>query len=176
MKLVRIGRIVRAVGLRGLVGVGGSSGGLAELKRVALESEKGDPVWRNVLVARPQGRVWVLELEGVSRREEAEALVGKTVFALREDLSETAEGEYYWGDLENLLVVTVSGEEVGRVVGLYETGAVDVLVVKGRDREVLIPLAPYVTVDREAGRLLVDPPEGLLELERDEKGGPDRGG
>jgi 16S rRNA processing protein RimM len=60
-------------------------------------------------------------------------------------------------------VVTVAGEPVGNVTGLYETGGVDVLVVEGGRGEVLIPLAPYVEVDRKARRIVVDPPEGLLE-------------
>ena len=39
----------------------------------------------------------------------------------------------------------------------------DVLVVTGSGGEKLVPLAPYVTVEKEAGRIVVDPPEGLLE-------------
>ena len=61
-------------------------------------------------------------------------------------------------------MVTVTGEEVGKVTGLLETGGVDVLVVTGPRGERLVPLAPYVEVDREAGRVVVDPPEGLLDL------------
>jgi 16S rRNA processing protein RimM len=54
-----------------------------------------------------------------------------------------------------------------------ETGAVDVLVVTGAaGREVLIPLAPYVTVEREAGRVVVDPPDGLLDEAAEEEEGP----
>jgi 16S rRNA processing protein RimM len=50
------------------------------------------------------------------------------------------------------------------VTGLYETGAVDVLVVTtdGGD-EKLVPLAPYVEVDVAGRRIVVDPPEGLLD-------------
>jgi 16S rRNA processing protein RimM len=60
-------------------------------------------------------------------------------------------------------VVTVTGETVGKVTGLYDTGGVDVLVVNGDRGEKLIPLAPYVEVDREGRRIVVDPPEGLLD-------------
>jgi len=42
-------------------------------------------------------------------------------------------------------------------------------VVRGDRGERLVPLAPYVTVDWENRRVVVDPPAGLLE---DEKGGP----
>ena len=49
------------------------------------------------------------------------------------------------------------------MTGLYETGGVDVLVVTGERGEQLVPLAPYVEVDLEGRRIVVDPPEGLLE-------------
>jgi 16S rRNA processing protein RimM len=116
-----------------------------------------------VLEARPQGKVWAVLLEGISDRTAAEGLVGATVLAERDELGEAGEGSAYWADLEGLPVVTVGGEAVGTVTGLYETGGVDVLVVTGERGEALIPLAPYVEVDLKAGRIVVDPPAGLLD-------------
>jgi ribosomal 30S subunit maturation factor RimM len=51
---------------------------------------------------------------------------------------------------------------------LFVTGGVDVLVVRGPGGERLLPLAPYVTVDREQGRVVVDAPPGLLEMDEEE--------
>ena len=68
-------------------------------------------------------------------------------------------GEYYWSDLEGLEVVTVEGVALGRVSHLVATGANDVLIVKGAERERLIPflVGQYVTkVDLDADRLTVD--------------------
>ena len=162
--LVRIGKVVRAIGLSGHVGVAGTEGALATLERVALRREGGEPEGRRVVEARPQGRLWAVLLEGVAGRSAAEGLVGMEVLAAREDLGEAGEGLHYWGDLEGLAVVTVAVRAVGQVAGLLVTGGVDVLVVAGEGgREVLVPLAPYVTVDRAARRVVVDPPEGLLE-------------
>lgn len=175
--MVRLGKVVRAVGLRGHVGVAGAEEALGRLERVALRAAGADvEPWR-VLEARRQGRLWVVLFEGVEGREAAEALVGREVLVAREDLGEAGEGRHYWADLEGLAVVTVQGRAIGTVTGLYETGAVDVLVVTGQGGERLVPLAPYVTVDRERGRVVVDPPEGLLDLEEvgREKGGPSRG-
>lgn len=163
MGLVRLGRIVRAVGLKGHVGVGGSEGALARLGRVLVRRGGVEPEERQVLEARRQGRLWVVRLEGSSDRAEAESLVGAEILADREDLGEAGEGRHYWADLEGLPVLTVAGEVVGKVTGLYETGGVDVLVVTGDRGEKLVPLAPYVEVDVEAGRIVVDPPEGLLD-------------
>jgi 16S rRNA processing protein RimM len=162
MSLVRLGKVVRAVGLKGHLGVAGSDGALAALARVALRRGEGEPEFRRIVEARPQGRIWALRLEGVADRSAAEALVGAEVLAPREELGEAEEGSHYWADLEGLPVVTTAGDPVGTVTGLYETGGVDVLVVTGERGEQLVPLAPYVEVDLAKRRIVVDPPEGLL--------------
>jgi 16S rRNA processing protein RimM len=162
LALVRIGKVVRAVGLKGHVGVAGSEGGLAALERITLRRGEAEET-RRIEEARPQGRVWAVKVEGVSDRTAAEGLVGAEVLAAREELGEAGEGRHLWADLEGLEVVTAAGAAVGRVTGLYETGGVDVLVVKGERGEKLVPLAPYVAVDREARRIVVDPPDGLLD-------------
>ena len=163
MALVRLGKVVRAVGLKGFVGIAGTEGALAELDTIVLRHGDGEPETRRIEEARPQGRVWAVKIEGVADRTAAEALVGAEVLAPREDLGDPGEGRHFWADLEGLPVVTVTGEAVGTVTGLYETGGVDVLVVEGERGEKLVPLAPYVEVDREGRRIVVDPPEGLLD-------------
>jgi 16S rRNA processing protein RimM len=164
VSLVRIGKVVRAVGLKGYLGVGGTDGSLAELGSVALRRGDGEPEVRRILEARPQGRVWALKIEGVSDRTAAEALVGAEVLAERDELGDAGDDRHWWTDLEGLPVVTTEGREVGKVTGLYETGGVDVLVVTTETGgEKLVPLAPYVEVDRAGKRIVVDPPEGLLD-------------
>jgi len=110
-----------------------------------------------------QGRIWALKVEGVPDRTAAEALVGSEVLAEREELGEAGDDKHFWTDLEGLQVVTTAGVAVGTVTGLYETGGVDVLVVTGEGGEKLVPLAPYVEVDVAGKRIVVDPPEGLLD-------------
>jgi 16S rRNA processing protein RimM len=162
LALVRIGKVVRAVGLKGHLGVAGTDGALGALEDITLRRGESEDK-RRIEEARPQGRVWAVKLEGVSDRSAAEALVGAEVLAAREELGDAGEGRHLWADLEGLEVVTAAGETVGRVTGLYETGGVDVLVVNGERGEKLVPLAPYVAVDREARRIVVDPPDGLLD-------------
>jgi 16S rRNA processing protein RimM len=163
--LVRLGKIVRAIGLKGHLGVAGTGGTLAGLGRIALGREgEPEPPLRDVIEARPQGRVWAVRVEGISGRTEAEGWVGAEVLALREDLPDPGEARHYWADLEGLPVVTVAGAAVGTVTGLYVTGGVDVLVVTtGEGGEKLVPLAPYVEVDVAGRRVVVDPPDGLLD-------------
>ena len=76
---------------------------------------------------------------------EAEALTGLYVGAPRDALPETASGEYYWGDLLGLDVTNVQGDSLGRVVGLIETAANDVLrVADSEGKERLLPFVEAV--------------------------------
>jgi len=54
-------------------------------------------------------------------------------------LPQPEEGEYYWFDLIGLRVVTVAGEEVGKLVNILETGSNDVYVVEAEAGSFLFP-------------------------------------
>ena len=113
---------------------------------------------RRCAEGRVHGRGLVARLEGITDREVARTLVGAEIAVLREQLPALTEGDYYWADLIGLRVLTEDGLELGVIDYLFETGANDVLVVKG-DRERLIP---YVQgdvikgIDLEQGEMRVD--------------------
>ncbi|HRH80270.1 MAG TPA: ribosome maturation factor RimM [Thiobacillaceae bacterium] len=115
--------------------------------------------WREygVLEARVHGATLIASLDGVADREQAQALAGMELAVPREEMPAAEDGEYYWDDLIGMRVVNLAGEDLGRVEGLLETGAHDVMRVLG-ERERLIPFtAPIVrAVDVEAGRIEVD--------------------
>jgi len=107
---------------------------------------------------RKQGKGLVALLPGFEDREQAARLVGQQIFVGRNQLPATAADEYYWADLEGLEVHTTQGHVLGRVEKLMETGANDVLVIRGQ-REHLVPFVQgqYVTrVDLEGGLIEVD--------------------
>mgnify|MGYP002368946320 FL=1 len=84
---------------------------------------------------------------------------GFLVGAPRSVLPEPAEDEYYWADLIGLEVVNTAGERLGRVDGLIETGANDVLRVVGENgNERLVPFvsAVVLAVEKEAGQIRVE--------------------
>ena len=168
MGWVRLGKVTRAVSLDGRVGVAGTEGALSRMSRVELRRSGSANLDCRVVAAGPQGRIWWLRLEGVADRNAAEALVGYEVWGRREAMGEAGQGYHFWVDLEGMPVVTTTGEELGRVEELFVTGGVDVLVVRGPGGERLLPLAPYVTVDCEQGRVVVDAPPGLLEVDEEE--------
>jgi 16S rRNA processing protein RimM len=119
---------------------------------------RGD-AWRSyrLLEGKVHGRTLLVSLEGVEDREAAESMRGMEIAIERDALPEPEEGEYYWGQLIGLDVVNLAGENLGKVTGILETGAHDVLEVQG-DRSRLIPfVGAYVsTVDLDAGRIVAD--------------------
>ncbi len=111
-----------------------------------------------IIDGRKQGKGLAALLPGYDDREQAATLVGLQIFVGRDQLPATAKDEYYWSDLEGLDVHTTKGEVLGRVERLMETGANDVLVIRG-EREHLVPFiqGQYVTrVDLEGGLIEVD--------------------
>lgn len=99
----------------------------------------------------------VVNLAGVTDRDQAEAMRGMQIAVPRSEFPEAGDGEYYWRDLIGLEVVNLQGESFGKVSELTETGAHDLLVVDG-DRRRLIPFVESIVpeVDLKAGRIVVD--------------------
>ena len=105
-----------------------------------------------------QGKAIVAQLDGVNDRDQAASLMGWDIFITPDQLPEVARNEYYWSDLIGLAVENTLGIQLGIVNGLLETGANDVVIVKG-DRERAIPFLQGKTItniDLDAGKMIVD--------------------
>ena len=117
-----------------------------------------------VLQGSRQGKGLVVQLKGVDDRTAAEGLAQADILMPKEALPELTDDEYYWHELEGLTVFTQSGERLGQVSYLFETGANDVMVVRGDNdaidkRERLLPFLPddvIVEISLEDGRMVVD--------------------
>ncbi|NOT84394.1 MAG: ribosome maturation factor RimM [Methylococcaceae bacterium] len=112
----------------------------------------------NVLGGQAQGKTIVATLAGTIDPNKAAELNGWEILIERSQLPPVAADEYYWADLEGLSVVTTLGVPLGIVDYLLDTGANDVLVVKG-DRERLIPFLKEQTihsVDLDKKLIVVD--------------------
>lgn len=125
--------------------------------------------WRPALIeqGKAQGRGLVVKFEGCNDRNQAELLAGQQLAIGANQLPPLEEGEVYWRQLEGLLVysLTEAGEVLlGRVDGLIETGANDVIVVKPVNesidqRERLVPFVRddvIVAIDLDGGTLRVN--------------------
>lgn len=106
--------------------------------------------------------VVVAEMEGVRRREEAEALRGTKLMVPRAALPEPEdENEFYYADLVGLTAETAGGERLGMVRAVHDFGAGDVLeVTLAEGGTALYPFTRQVVpeVDLAGGRLVIEPP------------------
>jgi 16S rRNA processing protein RimM len=120
-----------------------------------------------VEAARRFRRGLLVRLQGVAGRDAAAALARRYLLLARAELSQEDDDEVFYHELLGMSVVTVAGVAVGRVREVFETEPHHLLEVLGGDgKPRLIPFARRVVreIDRGARRLVIDPPEGLLEL------------
>jgi len=112
-----------------------------------------------------KGRV-VLKFAGYDSITSAEELRDARVIVTRDQLVKLPEDTYYDFDLVGCEVIAVAGQSLGRVEEVQNYGAAPLLVVRDGNRELLIPLvlSICVEIDTEQKRIVVDPPEGLLDL------------
>jgi len=169
-KLLPVGEIGRPHGIKGEMKVYPYSGNPESLQSYArlLVAMPEDGVTQSYVLrsCRSQGQFAVIKLDGVDSRNEAEQLTGCEVLVDRQEMPELVDDEFYWHDLQGMVVVTAQGRQLGTVSRLMATGAHDILVVVDRGREYLIPALDefVVAIDAESGTITVDPPEGLLEM------------
>lgn len=160
-RLVVVGRIAGLYGVRGWVRVLSHTKPRDNILHYGRWHLRRGGGWQPVAVTAGQshGKGLVVKLRECADREQARSLIGADVAVPRSELPAPAPGEYYWIDLVGLRVESVGGEALGEVESLFETGANDVLVVRGEDRERLIP---FVTgqvikrIDLDAGLIQVD--------------------
>ncbi len=165
-----VGRIARAHGLQGQV-------------IVNLETDFPNERFRpgaKLFVKRPSGAVEsvivttvrfqrdrpVIGLSGVGDMNAATAVSGLELRVPAEQLSELPAGTFYRHELIGCVVETVEGVCVGAVSGVEGTMSGSRLVVAGGHGDVLVPLAAEIcrTIDVPGRRIVIAPPEGLLEL------------
>jgi 16S rRNA processing protein RimM len=118
--------------------------GILDYKHCFIK-EKGQ--WRELEITqgRVQGKGVVAKIKGCDDRDQAHLLIGSEIAITDDQLAELAEDEYYWKDLVGLSVINQDNIDLGTVANLMETGANDVLIVKG-ERERLIPFTQGVAV------------------------------
>ena len=175
-RLIELGRVVGAHGLRGEVRVAPHAASCPTLRRgllVRLHLPHASPRAveitgvRTVYKARQKTPTLLLTFACISSRSEAEALHGATILVDEATLPRLAAGEFYHYRLIGLAVETVTNEQVGAIDGVLTTPAHDVLVVRNGTDEHLIPVVADVvrTIDLPGRRVVIDPPPGLLNAE-----------
>ena len=167
--MAAVGRIARAHGIRGQVIVNADTDFPAERFKpgATLFTLRGGTVQPLTLTtARLQNGRPVIGITGVETMNDAEALAGLELRVPASELAPLPEGTFYHHDLVGCQVVTSGGIEVGTVATVEGTLGGSRLVVAGKTGEIQIPLANEIcrTIDVAGKRIVIEPPDGLLDL------------
>lgn len=166
-----IGRVGKPHGLRGELKITCFSGqpeNFLDYRELILVDTNGRlSIPLTVMNCRVQGKHAVIGFGGITSREQAEEAVGAGVLVAKEHLPEIAEDEYYWHQYRGKRLIDKEGKQLGTVTELFNNGAQDVLVVTAGDEEFLIPVTKEIVVGEISGDLVINPPPGLLEINRD---------
>lgn len=131
-----------------------------------LSTEDGATTY-TLSITRPVKGGFAVRLSGVKTREAADALRGTTLYAPRAALPALPDDEFYHTDLIGLAAVDTGGADLGRIHAVHNHGGGDLLELrqKGKSGTTLVPFTQAIvpTVDLGAGRIVIDPPEGLFE-------------
>jgi 16S rRNA processing protein RimM len=166
-----VGRIARAHGIRGQVIVNLETD-FPEARfqpGAELFVERGGKVEPVALTTvRFQNGRPVIGIAGVETMNDAESFAGCELRVPLDRLAPLPEGTFYRHDLIGCRVETADGAAVGTVTDVEGTIGGSRLVVSGARGEILIPLAAEIckTIDAPGKRILIDPPDGLLDLNR----------
>jgi 16S rRNA processing protein RimM len=163
---VCLGQIGAAHGVRGEVRLRSFTSDPAAIADYGpLETEDGRVF--EIETLRPAKDHFVVRLSGIRDRDAASALANTKLYVPRERLPETAEpDQFYHADLVGLAVIDRAGTKLGTVVAIHNFGAGDLIEVRA-DTGGNTELVPFDTthvpaVDIAAGKIVVDPPQGLF--------------
>lgn len=166
MDILEVGKIVNTHGLKGEVKVVPWTDYpevFEDIEKVSLNNGKEF----KILSVKYQKNNLILKLTDIDTIEDAEKLKNRVLFVNKEELGELPEGVYYVADLIGLTVETESGEVLGTVSDVLNTGANDIYEVKREGQKPLyIPKIDDVVLDisLENKKVLVHLVEGLLDL------------
>lgn len=177
---VAIGRFGAAHGVRGEVRLKSYTGDPAAVRSYGpLEAEDG----RRFVITHARAAagssspdMLVVRVEGVADRNMAETLNGIELTVPRSRLPAPEEDEFYHADLVGLFALTTDGTELGTVIAVHNHGAGDIVeIAPRRGPSLLVPFTRAIVpeVDLAGGRLVIDPPPGLLDGD-DEGDGAER--
>ncbi|MCX4193400.1 ribosome maturation factor RimM [Methylophaga sp. OBS1] len=140
-EFIPVGKISGAFGVKGWVKVYSFTEPRANILEYSplFLSRQGEWIEIKVSGGHLQGKGLVMGIANVTDRDQVQPLIGAELAIKKDQLEPTEEDEFYWADLMGLSVENLDGDLLGQVDHLLETGANDVLVVKAKGTERLIP-------------------------------------
>lgn len=166
--MLRVGVISSTHGVRGEVKVFPTTDDakrFKKLKNVVLDS-KPEPMTLNIESVKFFKNMVILKFKEFNNINEIEKYKGKDLLIHREQAVKLGPDENFIADLIGLSVVTDQGEAFGVLKDVLKTGANDVYVIQGKDKEYLFPAIKECIrkVDLESGTVTVHIMDGLLDL------------
>jgi len=163
--LIAVGEIIKAQGIKGevkVVPLTDNPDRFGKLKRVFRKNAAGVEELRIENYRLFKGFV-LLKLESVNDLDAANALGRGLIYIPRHERLKPPPGRYYLDEIEGLRVFTITGNYLGVVARILETGANDIYSVRGETGEILIPALKSVVkeIDITAGKMIVELPAGL---------------
>lgn len=165
-ELVCVGVVSGAFGVRGEIRLKSFCAIPEDIETYSpLTDETGEARYPLILT-RSIKNGFAARIGGIETKEQADEIKGLRLFARRDQLPSLPDDEYYHADLIGLKVFDTGGTLLGRVKSVQNHGASDLLEVHGPGLKstVLLPFTLVVvpTVDLKQGRIIADPPEGLI--------------
>jgi len=157
--LVTIGRVLREWGVKGEVIVQPLTFDpkrFSELNEVAVQVQDSIEQ-RKIRLVRLHKNNLLIAFEGCETPEDARRYRGALIKIKESESPKLPEGVYYHYQIIGLGVYTVDGDYLGKIMSIFETGSNDVYVVRGEDKEYLIPAIKDVIkeIDLEAKKMIV---------------------
>jgi 16S rRNA processing protein RimM len=160
-----VGQFTGAHGVRGLVKLRSFTAEPESIFDYApLSSQDGKRVFKIALKSSAKDH-FIITVDGIANKEEADALRGDKVFISRDALPKTRKGEYYEGDLLGLAALDAEGKDYGTVMGIHDHGAgVFLEIGTSRKDSFMLPFkdAFVPEVDLKTAKLVIAVPEGWL--------------
>ncbi|WP_299900408.1 ribosome maturation factor RimM [uncultured Ruegeria sp.] len=164
--LICVGSVAGSYGVRGEVRLKSFCAVPEDIEAYSPLTDEAGKERYPVVLTRTIKNGFAARLGGVETKEQADALNGLRLFARRDQLPSLTDDEFYHNDLIGLDVYDTGGTLLGKVKSVQNHGATDLLELHGPGLKttVLLPFTMQVvpTVDLEQGRIVADPPEGLI--------------
>jgi 16S rRNA processing protein RimM len=167
-RLVSLGEIVATHGLEGWLKANlfnPESSALASAREIFIELE-GSRRSQALEASRRHKSQILIKLHGVDSIDAARAFIGGTLCVPEESLPVLQPGEYYHFQAVGLEVVDIQGNRLGTISRTWMAGGREIYVVTGGAKEYLIPAVKEIIekIDFNAGQMIINPPQGLLDL------------
>jgi len=147
-KKILIGKFGRPFGVIGWLKINSFTNPIANILNFNHWFIQLNHEWRELYVEsiKTHGKGIVAKLQNCDNPETAKSYTNIDIYIEKNLLPTLAKNEYYWTDLEGLKVVNTKNIEFGIVDHLIATGANDVIIVKNKDQERLIPYLKHVVI------------------------------